>query len=160
MLLAIILSLAHGIQLMMWPPAGELVHVPGSTIWWPAGSTPNGRRRPGVLVFAPAAPVNFTNASYVHDRLLSEIAAATPAVRLVVLEASAVTDFDYTGSQRVQATISELRERGIDVAIARLIVTHAQRAAERSGLIAALGADHLFMSVDEAVAALAPAAAE
>ncbi len=54
----------------------------------------------------------------------------------------------------MQATIAELRARGTDVALARLIVPHAQRAAERSGLIAALGRDHVFKSVQEAIAGL------
>ena len=75
-------------------------------------------------------------------------------MRLVVIEASGVTDFDYTGSQSIQRTILELRARGIDVAIARLIVTHAQAAATRSGLVAVVGADHMFHSVHAAITAL------
>ena len=67
-----------------------------------------------------------------------------------------MTDFDYTGSQSLQNAILELRGKGIDVAMARVIVTHAQVAAEKSGLDAALGADHVFKSVSEAVAALGP----
>jgi len=37
------------------------------------------------------------------------------------------------------------------VALAGLIVLHAQAAAERSGLIATLGPDHVFRSVNEAI---------
>jgi MFS superfamily sulfate permease-like transporter len=151
MLLAIMLSLAHGIQMMMWPPATELLRVPGTTIWWPASDEPNGARVPGVVVFAPAAPINFTNAEYIHDQMLSAIAHADAPVHLLVIEASGVTDIDFTGSQRAQQSIRELRSRGIDVALARLIATHAQQAAHRSGLITVLGADHIFKSVDEAV---------
>jgi MFS superfamily sulfate permease-like transporter len=151
MLLAIMLSLAHGIQMMMWPPATELLRVPGTTIWWPASDEPNGARVPGVVVFAPAAPINFTNAEYIHDQMLSAIAHADAPVHLLVIEASGVTDIDFTGSQRAQQSIRELRSRGVDVALARLIATHAQQAAHRSGLITVLGADHIFKSVDEAV---------
>jgi MFS superfamily sulfate permease-like transporter len=151
MLLAIILSLAHGIQLMMRPPATELVHVEDTTIWWPIGDRPNGTRVPGVVVFSPAAPVNFTNAEYLHDRILEVVAKADAPVKLLVLESSGVTDFDYTGTQTLERTIKELRERGTDVVLARLIVTHAQLAAKRSGLLDTLGPNHVFMSVHEAV---------
>jgi MFS superfamily sulfate permease-like transporter len=142
---------------MMRPPSTELLSVPGSTVWWPAADEPDGSRLPGVLVFSLAAPVNFTNADFIHDRLLAAIDAASEPVRLVVLEASGVTDFDYTGSQALQTTIGELRAKGIDVAMARLIVTHAQQAAVRSGLAATLGGDRIFKSVDEALRALHPA---
>jgi sulfate permease, SulP family len=155
MLLAIMLSLAHGVQMMMWPRSTELVNVPGTTIWWALRDEQNGRRVPGVLVFAPAAPVNFTNAGYIDDHLAALLARSATPVRLVVIDASSVTDIDYTGSQAIQATIDRLRARGTDVAVARLVVTHAQTAASRSGLLDKLGADHLFMSVDEAVTHLA-----
>ena len=151
MLLAILLSLAHGIQLMMWPPATELLRVPSTTIWWPASDERNGTRVPGVVVFAPAAPIKFTNAEYIHDLILAAVARADPPAHLLVIEASAVSDIDFTGSQTSQRTIRELRSRGTDVAVARLIVPHAQEAAHRSGLVKVLGADHLFKTVDEAV---------
>jgi sulfate permease, SulP family len=151
MLLAIMLSLAHGVQMMMWPRSTELVNVPGTTIWWALRAEQNGVRVPGVLVFAPAAPVNFTNVAYIEDRLAALLAQSASHVRLLVIDASSVTDIDYTGSQAIQATIDRLRAQGTDVAVARLVVTHAQTAASRSGLLDKLGADHLFMSVDEAV---------
>jgi MFS superfamily sulfate permease-like transporter len=111
---------------------------------------------PGVIVFAPAAPVNFTNAEYICERLLATVAKASQPPVLVVIEAGAVSDVDYTGSQKLQATIAQLRARGTDVALAGLIVLHAQAAAARSGLTAALGPNHVFRSVQEAIAALRP----
>jgi MFS superfamily sulfate permease-like transporter len=98
--------------------------------------------------------VNFTNADFVRGRLLALVSAARAPVTLLVIEASGMTDVDYTGSQMLQNTISELRGRGIQVALARMIGPHAQEAAARSGLIATLGRDRVFLSVQEAVAAL------
>jgi MFS superfamily sulfate permease-like transporter len=154
MLLAIMLSLAHGVSLVMWPPSVQLFQVRGTTVWWPATGERDVVDVPGVLVFAPAAPVNFTNAPSIRERLLTLLGGRHPPATLVVIEASAVSDVDYTGSQMLQTTIRELRGRGVDVAVARLIVQHAQQAAQRSGLIAELGADHIFLSVQDALAAL------
>jgi MFS superfamily sulfate permease-like transporter len=154
MLLAIMLSLAHGVSLVMWPASTQLFQVRGTTVWWP----PTGERDvvdvPGIVVFEPAAPVNFTNAEYIAERLQACVTKAKAPVKLLVIEGSAISDIDYTGSQKLQDTIAELRSRGTDVALARLIVPHAQRAAERSGLISLLGSDHVFKSVQEAIAAL------
>jgi MFS superfamily sulfate permease-like transporter len=154
MLLAIMLSLAHGVSLVMWPASTQLFQVRGTTVWWP----PTGERDvvdvPGIVVFEPAAPLNFTNAEYIAQRLQACVTKAKAPVKLLVIEGSAISDVDYTASQKLQDTIAELRSRGADVALARLIVPHAQQAAERSGLIAALGRDHVFKSVQEAIAAL------
>jgi MFS superfamily sulfate permease-like transporter len=154
MLLAIMLSLAHGVYLVMWPPATQLFQVRGTTVWWPPTGEHEVVEVPGIVVFAPSAPVNFTNADFIRRRLLAVVAHARPPVKLLVIEASAMTDVDYTGSQMLQATIGELRSRQTDVALARLIGPHAQAAAARSGLIAKLGNDHVFLSVQEAIQAL------
>jgi SulP family sulfate permease len=155
MLLAIMLSLAHGITLVMWPPSTQLFLVRGSTVWWP----PSGERDvvdvPGVVVFAPAAPINFTNADYIRSVLMRLVERAGEPVKLVVIEASGMTDVDYTGAQMLSTTIEALRGRRIDVALARLSDEQAQRAVARSGLLAQLGANRVFLSVQEAVAAVA-----
>ena len=154
MLLAIMLSLVHGVTLVMWPPATQLFQVRGTTVWWPRTGERDVMDVPGIVVFAPAAPVNFTNAEYVRQRLLAIVAQAPPPVKLVVIEASAVTDVDYTGGAILQTAIEALKARNIDVALARLMGAHANEAAERSGLIAAVGMDHVFLSVADAVAKL------
>jgi MFS superfamily sulfate permease-like transporter len=76
----------------------------------------------------------------------------------VVIEASGVIDIDYTGSQIFQQTIAELRSRSIDVAIARLSDPRAQAQATQTGLIAALGPERAFRTVEEAVRQLRPGA--
>jgi MFS superfamily sulfate permease-like transporter len=152
MLLAIVLSLAHGVSLVMWPASTQLFRVRDTTIWWPPTGEKDTVDIPGVVVFAPAAPINFTNADFVTKKLLAAVAAsnARAPVTLCVIEASGMTDIDYTGSQALQATISNLRARHVDVALVRLIATRAREAAERCGLLSLVGADHVFLSVEEA----------
>ena len=120
-------------------------------MWWPPGRDEKYEHEPGVLVFVPAAPLTFTNAQYISDKIMVALAAAPAPVRLLVIEASGMIDVDYTGSQILQQTIAELRSRSIDVAIARLSDQGAQEEASRTGLIAALGPERVFKSVEEAV---------
>src|SRR5262249_55008458 len=103
-----------------------------------------------------AAPLTFTNARYISDEIMAALAEASVPVKLLVIEASGMIDIDYTGSQILQQTIAALRSRSIAVAVARLSHTHAQAQADRTGLIAALGPERVFRSVEEAVRRLGP----
>ena len=154
MLLAIVLSLARGIYIIARPPCAELVRVPGTTIWWPPDDAALGVRIPGVVVFAPAAPITFTNAGYIVARLRACLAAAPQPVRILVLEGSGVIDVDYTGAGAFGKAIAQLQARGITVAIARLADGHARAAALQTGLLAAIGPGREFKSVHEALEAL------
>jgi MFS superfamily sulfate permease-like transporter len=156
MVLAIVLSLAHGIYIIARPPSTDLVRVPGTTIWWPPNETPGERVR-GVLVFAPLAPIAFTNGQYIVGRLRALVAAAPQPLRIVVLEGSGVIDIDYTGSRLLCSALSDLRARGIVVCMARLSDDRARAAAERTGLFAELGPGRDFKSVHDALLALNPA---
>jgi sulfate permease, SulP family len=149
--MSIVLSLLHGMYIIARPDCAVLSRVPGTTIWWNLPASESGEREPGVLVFAPGVPIYFLNAADIHRKLIDAIAAATDPCRLVVIEANGVIDIDFTGSRVLQQTILELHQRQIDVAIARLESERAQHSATRTGLIAVLGADHVFRSVDDAI---------
>ena len=129
-----------------------------TTVWWPPSARDKGEHEDGVVVFAPAAPLNFTNVQDIIGRIRKAIATRKPAVKLLVIEASGIIDIDYTGAQLLRRAIVELKKRGVMVAIARLSHEQAQREAGRTGLVQSVGKDHVFMSVEEAVRKLGPAA--
>ena len=155
-LLAIVLSFMHSLYNVARPYCVELARVPGSTVWWPPSRVEHGEFEPGVLVFAPAAPLNFTNAERIRATIDAAVAAKRPPVKLLVIEASGIIDIDYTGAKILQEAIADLRTAGIVVAIARLSERRAQDQAGRSGLVEAIGADHVFLSVEDAVRKLGP----
>jgi sulfate permease, SulP family len=149
--LSIILSLLHGVYVIARPDIAELARIPGTTIWW---AQPHGHPReyePEVLVIALSAPVYFVNASYLRAKLAEAVAVKEEPCRYLVIEAHGVIDIDFTGADTLQQLITELRGRGIDVAIARMSSERAREAAQQTGLIDVLGEDHLFHSVEEAI---------
>jgi len=158
MLLAIVLSFVHSLYIIARPYCVELARVPGSTVWWPPTVSSQGEHEAGVLVFAPSAPLNFTNAEHICSKIISAIAAQSAPVKLLVIEANGIIDIDYTGSLTLSRAITNLRARSIDVAIARLSDGRARAQARRTGLIDAIGLDRVFMSVEEAVQTLGPRA--
>jgi MFS superfamily sulfate permease-like transporter len=156
MLLAIALSFVSSLYAVARPYCVELARVPGTTVWWPPGRDQPREHVPGVLVFATAAPLNFTNAQYLSERIKAALARAPAPVKLLVIEAGGMIAIDYTGSKILQQTIAGLKDRSIDVAIARLSDEAAMAEAEQTGLLAAIGPGRVFRSVEEAVRQLGP----
>jgi sulfate permease, SulP family len=149
--MSIVLSLLHGMYIIARPDCAVLSRIPGTTVWWNLPAKESGEREPGALVFAPGVPIYFINAADIRRKLMDTIAASADPCRLVVIEANGTIDIDFTGSRVLQQTILELRRRKIEMAIARLESERAQHAAARTELIATLGADHVFRSVDDAI---------
>ncbi|MDM0014721.1 SulP family inorganic anion transporter [Variovorax sp. J22P168] len=156
MLLAIVMSFVHSLYVVARPSCAELARVAGTTVWWPPAPGAAVEHVPGVLVIAPGAPLNFTNADHIGTYIRAAIAGRNPAVKLLVIEATGMIDIDYTGSQILRRLIAELGQQGVSVAMARLSAGRAQAQAQRTGLIDTLGADHVFMSVEDAVRKLGP----
>ena len=150
MLASIVLSLLHSFYTVARPLCLELARAPGTTVWWPPQGEA-GEHEPGLIVFAPAAPLNFTNAAFIHGRLTLAIDQAHTPVRMVVIEASGVTDIDYTGATMVRKLVETLRDKGIQVALARLSAERAYEQAVRTGMLEAFGPKRVFRSVEDAV---------
>jgi SulP family sulfate permease len=156
MLLAVVLSLLHSLYIFSRPPSGPLLRVPGTTLWCPRSHDVVGEHVAGVLVFAPEAPLNFVNAEHIRNEMRQALSTAPEPVKLLVIDANAVYDIDYTGSQVLQQIVADLHKQHTDVAIARLPAESAQREAERTGLLDSIGPNRVFTSVEQAVHALWP----
>ncbi|MDM0111852.1 SulP family inorganic anion transporter [Variovorax sp. J22R133] len=151
MLLAIVMSFVHSLYIVARPYCVELARVPGSTVWWPPSPGAPFEHEAGVLVFAPGAPLNFSNAERICAELRAAIARQRLPVKLLIIEANGIIDIDYTGSQVLLRAITELAAGDVVVAIARLSGGRARAQAQRTGLIEAIGQDRVFMTVQEAV---------
>ena len=157
--LAIILSLAHGVWMMTRTRLIEFDRLPGTSVWWPLEADFTGERLFGVLVVAFQAPLSFLNAYQFQHDMRAAIARADGGLRLVVLEASGVVEIDFTAARILNDVIARCPARGVDFAIVRLESVRAQEALKSFGVMATLGEDRLFHSVDEATRKLAPEAA-
>ncbi|MCA6122204.1 SulP family inorganic anion transporter [Bradyrhizobium sp. WSM 1704] len=151
----IALSLLHGIWTTTRGGLVEFVHLPGTTIWWPAGHV-TGERKAGIAVVGLQAPLSFLNAEGFHSDVLKTIG-RSPKPHLLVIEASGVIEIDFTAAQALHDLFRECLEQDVTVAVARLESTRAQDAFERFRLYDVLPRDHVFRSVDEAVRALGEA---
>jgi MFS superfamily sulfate permease-like transporter len=153
----IILSLIHGVFTITRARPIVFERRIGTTIWWPRSSLQPGESAPFVLVMGYQAPLSFLNAYEFRRGLLDAVAQGRGSVRLLVLETSSMVEIDFTAAGVMVEVIAKARAAGMDFAIARLESTRAEAALKRFGVIKALGPDHVFQSVEEAVRTLSPA---
>jgi SulP family sulfate permease len=148
--LAMILSLADRSRRAARPRDAILGRDPGTDHWIPTDIGQPTEQAPGVLVYLFYAPLWYGNADYFRLHLRRLVDAADEPVRLVVLDADAISDIDYTGLQALRCLASDLGERGVTIAIARAshLVHHDLK---RGALLEQFGPDQLFTSVEEAV---------
>jgi SulP family sulfate permease len=153
-LLGVILSLLTLITRISHPPDAVLRDVPGHG-FHDVGETA-GQTLPGLLAYRFYAPLLFSNCDYFSERVHSLLAACSPPVRWLLLDAQAITDIDVTAVEMLHALHRELKDKGIALKIA-----HANRPLrellESTGLEGEIGAGSFFASVHECVEAFAKA---
>ncbi|MGP0058281.1 MAG: SulP family inorganic anion transporter [Beijerinckiaceae bacterium] len=150
----IVLSLLQGIWSTTRARIVLFEHVPGTSIWWPVKMRRPTEHQPGVLVLGFPAPLSFLNADHFRHDVEAALRDAPDRTRLLVIEAAGILEVDFTAAQVLRDLIEDCRTKEIDVAVARLESLRAQDALTRFGIEEALGRDHIFHSVDEAVRAL------
>ncbi len=108
---------------------------------------------PDVLVLRLEAPLFYANSTPVRDRVKQLVGACTPPPKAVVLEGGATSELDITSAEMLAQLTAALRSAGIDFALAD--VRHGVvDMARRSGLLAEIGPQRIFHTIDEAVQAL------
>jgi len=151
---AALLALAQRTRLAARPRDAVLGREVGTDHWVQTDVGRPTEQLPGILVYLLYAPLWYGNATHVIERIRSDIASETSPVRHLIVDANAVADVDYTGAKAFGEFVAELKQRGISLTLARAshLVHHDLK---HSGLLATIGPDHLFASVEEAVASVA-----
>ena len=152
---AVGLAILDRTRLSARPQLHVLGRIPHTTSWAPLSASKQAAQVPGVLAVLFATPLWYANAVHFRSQLEASLARAVGTPRLLVLDALGMTDLDYTGSRQLTEVLDQLDRDHISFAVARS-GQHARDGLRRSGLLARIGEDHLFPSVDEAVRALGP----
>jgi sulfate permease, SulP family len=150
---AIVLSLADRTHRTARPQDAVLGREPGTDHWIPCDIGHPTEQVPGILVYLMYAPLWYGNADYFRLRLRHLVETASSPVRAVIIDAGGISDIDFTGLQALRDLTAELRLRGVSIEIARAshLVHHDLK---HGALLAQLGADELFASVQDAVNAV------
>jgi sulfate permease, SulP family len=153
-LVTVVLSLFLAAIRAVQPGRTFLVRVPGTDSYRGVASVAEGVAVPGLVVYRFDGPLFFANAQLLADDIVAATAegAAPEPVRWVVIDAESIGDVDSTGAGMLADLADALRERGITLALARLKAAVAAYL-DRAGTLGKVGADHVYLEVDDAVAA-------
>src|SRR5215467_1526739 len=149
-LLAIALSLIGHVRHSYRPHT--MVLAPTTTgRFVPTPAEPGVQTAPGLIVFRFGADLFYANADRFADDARAVVDGAPTPVEWFVLDASAVTDIDYSAAGIVRELLADFASRRINVAFGR-VAPPLRADLERHGVAAALGENRIFASLHEALA--------
>jgi high affinity sulfate transporter 1 len=126
--------------------------VPGLAGLHDVDDYPDAVTVPGLVVYRYDAPLCFANAEDYRARVLEAVDAEEAPVEWVLLNVEANVEIDLTATDMLEDLRSDLEQRGIALALAR--VKHDLAVyLERAGLIERVGADHVFLTLPTALEA-------
>lgn len=153
-LIAVLVSLADRLR-RQYQPQDEVLVTDGQVAPRLQDRVAAGANVDGILVFRFGAGLFFENASHFDQRVRDLISAATVPVRSVVLDAAAMDDIDFTGTEVLRRQAEDLAARDIRVYLTELSAD-AEGCARRAGLDQVLT---MVPRLEEAIAYAAASAA-
>ena len=151
-IIAVALSLALVLKRAATPETATLGRLPGTDTYRDVADHPDAELMPGLLVYRFDAPLFFANASRLRDEIQAAVDATEPPVECVVIDAEMMYDIDSTGAQILLELLDGLDEQGVRLVLAR-VRTELRDELQASGLEGRVGADRVYLEVDDAVTA-------
>jgi sulfate permease, SulP family len=149
----ILVAIAVSVLTLTYQANHPLVYAvrrkPGTDVFRPhSAEHPEDESPAGLLIVRTEGRMTFASAPQTQERLNALIAAANPKV--VILECSAIPDFEYTALRALAAGQERLREAGIALWLSALN-PKALEVIRRSALATVVGEGHLFFNLRDAV---------
>src|SRR5262249_1688641 len=133
------------------PPALRVPEAPGQ--WRSTPAVGGALTSPGLIVFQFGASLFYANAGRFVDDVRQLVNGAPAPVRWLVIDAGAITNIDYSAARVFRDLCEDLAREGVT-----LPVVHGESSLradlERHGLLAVIGADRIFDTLREALAAI------
>jgi high affinity sulfate transporter 1 len=150
MLMAIALSLLRHVRHSYHPHTTVLAPDEGGR-WSPVPALPGTETEPGLVVYRFGADLFYANDARFTDEVRSLVASAPSRVRWFVVDASAMTDLDYSAARSLCELCDDLNRRGVGLVFAR-VSPFLRADMDRHGVSEVIGDAHLFARLHEALA--------
>jgi len=130
-----------------------MVLAPGDDgMWVPVPAVPGIETAPGLIVYRFGADLFYANDHFFADDARHLIDRAPSAVRWFVVDASAITDLDYSAARSVGDLCATLKHGGIEVIFAR-VNRYLRSDMDRHGITPIVEARCIFSTLHEALLA-------
>jgi sulfate permease, SulP family len=151
-LLAIALSILRHVRHSYRPHA--LLLAPDVSGRWVRGpATPGKDTEPGLIVYRFGSDLFFANAKRFADQVRALVDCAPTPIRWFVVDASAITDIDYSAAQSIRDFIDELKRRDVQIVFAR-VTPYLRSDMDRHHITDAVSEKWIFATLHEAMAAV------
>jgi SulP family sulfate permease len=150
-LLAITLSLFRHVRHSYRPHT--MMFTPDATgRWIPGPATPGEVTEPGLIVYRFDADLFYANQNLFTDEVRALVAQAPAPVLWFVVDASAITDIDYSAALSLRDLLDDLIRQQVTMIFGR-VSSYLLADMNRHGITAAIGEGRIFATLHEAVAA-------
>jgi len=154
-ILAVVLSLLRVVAHTYHPHTAILVQDESGN-WNLNPVLPGATTEPGIVIYRFGAALFYANAGFFASQVRSLVypsSAGSTRIRWLIVDAGAITHVDYTAAHMLIGLDKELKTMGV-----QLILAHVQSDLrpdlDRHYITQTLGADHLFDTLREALAAV------
>ena len=106
----------------------------------------------GLAIYRFGANLYFANESRFIEEVITLVRGARPPLKWLCLSASNIGDVDYTAAETLKQVHGELRNQGVTLVVSDLEEPVRQEL-DRDGITELIGRDHIFESVQDAIAA-------
>nr|WP_109559173.1 sulfate permease [Mycobacteroides saopaulense] len=149
-LAAVALSILDLLRRVAHPHDGVLGYVPGVPGMHDVDDYPNASPVPGLVVYRYDAPLCFANAEDFRRRAMNAVTTAPEPVEWFILSAEANVDVDLTALDALERLRSDLSDRGIVFAMAR-VKQDLRDALAAADLLSRIGESRIFVTLPTAV---------
>ena len=108
---------------------------------------------PGLVVYRFGADLFYANDNRFGDEVRVLIEHAPAPVRWFVVDASAMTDIDYSAARSLRDLCADLKRCGINLVFGR-VNTYLRADMDRHGITSAIGEEYIFSTLHEALASV------
>ena len=150
-ILGVIISLGILVYRVSFPQTTELRRDRATGRFESRTVHPGAEQVPGVVVYRFESPLIYANATAFADGARDLAANANPPAHLLVIDCEVMFGVDYTGTKSLASLIADLRDRDVEVRLARAHTTGVLERLRTSGVLEKLGEDNVFPSVEQAV---------
>lgn len=150
-LLAVTLSLLRHVR-HSYRPHTMVLHRDALERWMPVPAKPGVQTEPGLIIYRFGGDLFYANVNRFADEVRILVAHAPTPVRWFIVEASAITDLDFTAARTIRELIDELTQQRVDVAFGR-VNPFLRSDMDRHRITPAIGEARIFPTLHEAIAA-------
>ncbi|KAG6504229.1 hypothetical protein ZIOFF_036560 [Zingiber officinale] len=158
LVIAVAISLLRVLLFIARPRTTVLGHIPNSMAYRRVDQYPMAQSVPGVLILCIDAPINFTNASYLRERISRwideemESSEGKTSLQYLILDLGAVGGIDTSGIGMLEEVKKVIDRLGIKLVLANP-GSEVMKKLDSSKVLETIGHEWIFLTIADAVAA-------